>query len=83
MGTLTYTFDELLARKNSGKVSEKSIEKLRADADDILTKPFMVVTDIKLPRPSVILMIFTVRGLIGGQIPILPTDCRLCAVTAR
>ena len=52
MGTLTYTFEELLARKNSGKVSEKSIEKLRADADDILTKPIMLVTNVKLPRPS-------------------------------
>jgi hypothetical protein len=52
MGPLTYTYEELLARKNSGEVSAKMIEKLRADADEILEKPILKVTDIKLPRPS-------------------------------
>ncbi len=52
MGPLTYTFQELVAHKESGTVAEELLLKLRADADEILTKPTMKVTDIKLPRPS-------------------------------
>ena len=52
MGPITYTFEELIAHKNSGNIPEATLEKLKADADDILTKPTVVVTDIKLPRPS-------------------------------
>ena len=52
MGPITYTFEELVALKNSGKVPEVVIEKLKADADSFIQKPTLKVTDIKLPRPS-------------------------------
>ena len=52
MPTVTYTIEELIAHKESGKVSPELIEKLRAEADEILTKPTLKVIDIKLPRPS-------------------------------
>ena len=52
MKPMTYSFEELVALKESGKVSRAAIEKLRCDADDALTKPIMLVTNVKLPRPS-------------------------------
>ena len=52
MPTVTYTIEELIAHKESGAVSAELIEKLRRDADEIITKPTLKVTDIKLPRPS-------------------------------
>ncbi len=52
MATVTYTIEELIAHKESGKVVPELIEKLRADADAILEKPTLKVVDIKLPRPS-------------------------------
>ena len=52
MQPLTYTFEELTAHKESGNVPRSVIEKLKGDADEILTKPTLKVTDIKLPRPS-------------------------------
>ena len=52
MATVTYRYEELLAHKDSGKVSASAIEKLRCDAEAILEKPTVKVTDIKLPRPS-------------------------------
>lgn len=52
MKPMTYSFEELVALKESGIVSEAAIEKLKSDADEILTKPIMVVTNVKLPRPS-------------------------------
>ena len=52
MSTVTYTIEELIAHKESGAVSAELIEKLRRDADEIITKPTLKVTDIKLPRPS-------------------------------
>lgn len=52
MQPLTYTYEELVAHKENGKVPKEVIEKLRADADEILEKPTLKVTDIKLPRPS-------------------------------
>ena len=52
MQPLTYTYEELIAHKESGNVPKSVIEKLKGDADEILTKPTLKVTDIKLPRPS-------------------------------
>lgn len=52
MQPLTYTYEELVAHKENGKVPKEVIEKLCADADEILEKPTLKVTDIKLPRPS-------------------------------
>ena len=52
MGPVTYTFEELIAHKESGMVSAEAVEKLRADADKILGMPTLSVTKIKLPRPS-------------------------------
>ena len=51
MGPITYTFEELIAHKAAG-VPETALLALRRAADEILTKPTMKVTDIKLPRPS-------------------------------
>ena len=52
MNPMTYTFDELLAHKNSGAVPNEALEALRLKIDQILKKPTLKVTDIKLPRPS-------------------------------
>ena len=52
MGPLTYTFEELLAHKEARIAPPELLEKLKADADKIISKPRIVVTDIKLPRPS-------------------------------
>ena len=52
MGPVNYTFEELVAHKESGKVSEKLIEKLRCEADEIIKKPTLKVVETKLPRPS-------------------------------
>ena len=49
---ITYTYEELLAHKESGRVPAAAIEKLRGKADEILTKPTLKVTDVRLPRPS-------------------------------
>ena len=49
---ITYTFEELVAHKENGLAPEDVLEKLRVDADEILTKPTLKVTDIQLPRPS-------------------------------
>ena len=52
MRSITYTIEELLAHKNSGRVPVAAIEKLRARADEILDMPTLVASDIELPRPS-------------------------------
>ena len=52
MTMITYTYEELLAHKESGRVPAAAIEKLRGKADEILTKPTLKVTDVRLPRPS-------------------------------
>ena len=52
MQPLTYTYEELVAHKESGIPTPEAIAKLRADADAILEKPILVITDVKLPRPS-------------------------------
>ena len=51
MGPITYTFEELVAHKNGG-VPEAALAALRRDADEILEKPTLKVTEINLPRPS-------------------------------
>ncbi len=52
MNPITYTYEELVAHKESGRVPSRALERLRRDADAILEKPTLKVTDIKLPRPS-------------------------------
>ena len=52
MQTVTYTYEELLEHKNSGKVPQKVIAKLREEADKILESPTAKIVDVKLPRPS-------------------------------
>ncbi len=52
MGPITYTYEELLAHKEAGLASPELLEKLRVDADTILSKPLMLITNVKLPRPS-------------------------------
>ena len=50
MSTVTYTYEELLAHKDS--VPEAALARLKKTADEILEKPTLKVIDIKLPRPS-------------------------------
>ena len=52
MGPITYTFEELVAHKESGKITEELLQNLRREADEILKKPTMKVVETKLPRPS-------------------------------
>lgn len=52
MGPVTYSFEELVAHKESGKAPAAALEKLKSDANEILQKPTLKVVDIKLPRPS-------------------------------
>ena len=52
MGPITYTFEELVAHKESGEVSAAAVERLRREADKLLNLPTYKVVDIKLPRPS-------------------------------
>ena len=51
MATVTYTIEELEARKATG-VPDAAIAALRKSADEILGMPTYKVVDIKLPRPS-------------------------------
>ena len=52
MGPISYSFEELVAHKESGKVPAAAIENLRSQVDEILTKPTFKVTEIDIPRPS-------------------------------
>ena len=52
MQPITYKFEDLVAHKESGNVPPQLLEKLKANADEIITKPTATVTSIKLPRPS-------------------------------
>ena len=49
---ITYTFEELVAHKESGILTDEAIAKLRTDADAILEKPILVITNVTMPRPS-------------------------------
>lgn len=51
-GPITYKFEELVAFKAAGLADAKRLEKLRADADDILKQPILRVTDKRLKAPS-------------------------------
>ena len=51
MQPITFTFEELVAHREAG-VPEAAIAELKSKADAILTKPTIVITDNKLPRPS-------------------------------
>lgn len=51
-GPMTYTFDELVEHKASGKASQEAIDALYKNADEILTQPLLRVTDKKLKALS-------------------------------
>ncbi len=51
-GPMTYTFEELVEHKASGRASEAALAGLRKDADEILTQPILRVTDKKLKAIS-------------------------------
>ena len=51
-GPITYTFDELVEHKNSGKASQESLDALYKNANEILTQPLLRVTDKKLKALS-------------------------------
>ena len=52
MGPITYTFEELVAHKESADIPREVLDKLRADADALLERPNVTVLNSKLPRPS-------------------------------
>ena len=52
MGPITYTYEELLAHRDSGTVPREALENLKRQADEIVERPTFKVTEIPLKRPS-------------------------------
>ncbi len=51
MGPINYKFEELVSLKNAG-VPAEALDALRKDADEILTKPTVKVTERRIKAPS-------------------------------